>query len=182
MILVEPSLQYLPSYIAALQRGWNPDNTRDVRFEELRRIREDPQTFLALLDNPEGRDPLYQMPDGSFVPRLPGFHRWMWDGEFAGDIGIRWQPGTAELPPQCLGHIGYSVVPWKRGRGYAKAALALMLAEARTCGLPYVKITTDLGNLASQRVILANGGVLVERFHKGPAYGDREALRYRITV
>jgi predicted acetyltransferase len=40
----------------------------------------------------------------------------MWDGDFAGAINLRWQPGTAELPPHCLGHIGYGVVPWKRGR------------------------------------------------------------------
>ena len=29
-------------------------------------------------------------------PRLPGFVRWMWDGELAGSINLRWQPGTGE--------------------------------------------------------------------------------------
>ena len=61
--------------------------------------------------------------DGTTVPRLPGYLKWMWDGEFCGVIGFRWQPGTEALPPTCLGHIGYAVVPWKRGRGYATAAL-----------------------------------------------------------
>ena len=55
----------------------------------------------------------------------------MWDGEFCGSIGFRWQPGTSTLPPYVLGHIGYAVVPWKRGRGYATQALALLLPEAR---------------------------------------------------
>jgi predicted acetyltransferase len=41
----------------------------------------------------------------------------MWDGEFCGSIGLRWLPGTEELPPHCLGHIGYAVVPWKRRLG-----------------------------------------------------------------
>ena len=26
------------------------------------------------------------MPDGSFVPRLPGYRRWLWDGKFCGSI------------------------------------------------------------------------------------------------
>ncbi|CAN5236127.1 hypothetical protein BH09PSE6_BH09PSE6_01870 [soil metagenome] len=30
MILVTPSLEHLPSYAAALERGWGPDNTRPL--------------------------------------------------------------------------------------------------------------------------------------------------------
>ena len=33
-----------------------------------------------------------------------------------------------------------------------------MLGEARAVGLPFVEITTDPDNIASQRVITANGG------------------------
>jgi predicted acetyltransferase len=36
--------------------------------------------------------------DGTRVPRIPGYRRWMWDGEFCGSIGFRWQPGTEALP------------------------------------------------------------------------------------
>ena len=98
-----------------------------------------------------------------------------------GTIGFRWSaPGTPDLPPTCLGHIGYAVVPWKRGRGYATAALAQMLPLARECGLPYVYVTTQPDNVPSQRVILANGGVLVERFTQLDAHGGGGALRYRI--
>ena len=92
--------------------------------------------------------------------------RWLWDGEFCGQIGFRWQPGTEALPPHCLGHIGYAVVPWKRQRGYATRALALLLPEVRKEGLAYVELTTDPDNLPSQKVITGNGGVLVERFAK----------------
>ena len=66
--------------------------------------------------------------------RLPGFSRWIWDGEFCGSIGFRWQPGTEVLPPHCLGHIGYAVVPWKKRRGHATRALAAMLPLARAEG------------------------------------------------
>ena len=53
---------------------------------------------------------------------------------------------------------GYSVVPWKRRRGYASAALAQMLGHARAEGLDYVHVTTIPENAASQRVIAKNGG------------------------
>jgi predicted acetyltransferase len=43
-------------------------------------------------------------------------------------------------------------------------------------GLPFVEIVTDLANIASQRVILANGGMLVERFVKPPLFGGRPGL------
>jgi predicted acetyltransferase len=116
------------------------------------------------------------------VPRLPGYRRWMWDGEFCGSIGFRWQPGTSALPPHCLGHIGYSVVPWKQRLGHATRALALLLPDVRKEGLAYVELTTDPDNLPSQKVITANGGVLVKRFRKEPAYGQAEALLFRIPL
>ena len=50
-----------------------------------------------------------KLPDGSFVPRIPGITRWMWDGQVCGSINFRWQVGSTELPPNCLGHIGYEV-------------------------------------------------------------------------
>src|SRR5215468_7522048 len=103
----------------------------------------------------------------------PASSRWMWDGEFCGSIGLRWQPGTEVLPPHCLGHIGYAVVPWKQGRGYATDALHEVLREAKAEGLRYVDITTAPENLASQRVIQRHGGVLVEEFVTPLALGGR---------
>jgi predicted acetyltransferase len=150
--------------------------------EELRRIESDAEAFVASLEDREAKGAPVKLPDGSVVARIPGFHRWMWDGEFAGSIGFRWQPGTTTLPPHCLGHIGYAVVPWKQRRGYATRALQLLLPEAAAEGLPYVEITTDPENFASQRVIAANGGILVEQFTKPPQFGSKPGLRYRITL
>lgn len=181
MLLVRPSLEYLPGYIAALERGWSPDTTRiEAAAEELIEIEQSPEAFFARLDDPEAKAGPVRLPDGTLVQRLPGLHRWLWDGEFSGSIGFRWSPGTPALPPTCLGHIGYSVVPWKRGRGYARAALEQILPEARERNLPYVELIANVDNVASQRVILANGGVLIERFAKEPSLGGGEALRFRI--
>jgi len=182
MVLVKPSREYLPGYLDALKRGWSPDNMRAAaRPEELEWIERDSGSFMESLEDIAKAGPV-RLPDGSFVERLPCIHRWMWDGDFAGGIDFRWQPGTPELPPTCLGHIGYSVVPWKRNRGYATEALRLILPEARRLGLPYVEITTDEENVASQRVIVANGGTLVEKLNKGPAYGNAGGLRFRVVL
>jgi hypothetical protein len=43
------------------------------------------------------------------------------------------------------------VVPWKQRLGYATRALAQLLPEARSVGLPFVDITTEPENIASQR-------------------------------
>lgn len=86
------------------------------------------------------------------------------------------------MPSYVPGHIGFSVVPWKRGNGYATQALDLMLGEAKGQGLPYVELTVDPENIASQKVIAACNGVLIERFRKPAAYGSAETLRYRIQL
>lgn len=74
------------------------------------------------------------------------------------------------------------MVPWKRRLGYATRALQLLLPEVPREGLPYVELTTDADNLASERAIRANGGELVERFSKPAGYGGAESLRFRIAV
>ena len=182
MQLVRPGPEHLASYVAALERGWSADNERGVEAarEELSRIHADATAFLASMEDREAKGPPITLPDGSVVKRLPGFRRWLWDGEFCGSIGVRWQPGTTALPSYCLGHIGYAVVPGKQRLGYAKSALRLILPEAKAVGLPYVKITTDPDNIASQRVIEANGGILVEHFIKPQQFGCKPGLRFRI--
>ena len=181
--LLWPSMESLSAYADALERGWSPDNLRpEARPEELDEIARDPETFLAMQVDPEAKGPAVTLPDGTSVKRLPGYERWIWDGEFCGTIGFRWQPGTEALPSYVLGHIGYAVVPWKRNRGYATRALALLLPECARQGLAWVELTTDESNGASRRVIEANGGVIVERFDKPAGYGGAPSLRYRVAL
>ncbi|MDR1598501.1 MAG: GNAT family N-acetyltransferase [Oscillospiraceae bacterium] len=77
------------------------------------------------------------------------------------------------------GHIGYSVRPSERRKGYAKAMLRLCLDYAGRFGLDKVLITCRDDNEASRRVILSCGGV----FERTAVKDDGEVMeRYWIAV
>lgn len=56
------------------------------------------------------------------------------------------------------GHIGYSIRPDERGKGYSKQQLRLALQESRRLGLTRVLLTCREDNLPSRRCIEACGG------------------------
>ena len=156
--LVEPSLERLPGYVAALEAGWSPNTQRDVSAEELAAIRSDAAAFVRQF---VGLGPgTVTLADGTTTPRLPGPTFWIWDGDFCGSINLRFVPGSEVLPPHVSGHVGYAIVPWKRNRGHARQALRMLLPIAHELGLPRLLITCDDDNVASRRVIEAVGGVL----------------------
>jgi len=156
--LRKPTLDDLDGYAAALRRGWSPTTIEDVSRQELEKLEAGP---VAYLDNLLAQDGVIPLPDGTSAPRLPSRLFFIDDGEFCGRINLRYAPGTTDLPPYVSGHIGYTVVYWKSGRGYATEALRQLLPLAREVGLPFVTITCDTDNYASRRVIEKNGGVLV---------------------
>ena len=56
------------------------------------------------------------------------------------------------------GHIGYSVCPSERKKGYATQMLRLVLPECKRLGIDKVLVTCEQGNEGSKRTILNNGG------------------------
>lgn len=78
------------------------------------------------------------------------------------------------------GHIGYSVRPSERRKGYAKEMLRMALPFCRELGLDKVLITCLDGNLGSEKTILANGGVYESTVHE--PNDDRDLKRFWITL
>ena len=58
------------------------------------------------------------------------------------------------------GHIGYSIRPSERGKGYAKEALRQGLQVAKEKNIKKALVTCSVNNPASRAVILANGGLI----------------------
>ena len=83
------------------------------------------------------------------------------DKKILGTTEIRHDLGNDVLR-EYGGHIGYTVCPGERGKGYGTAILRLALEECRISGLDRVMLTCSENNAASIRVIEKCGGVLTE--------------------
>lgn len=76
------------------------------------------------------------------------------------------------------GHCGYTVRPSERGNGYAKDMLRLNIQNAKKLGIPKILITCHSDNLASEKTVIANGGI----FEKIMEVDGTEIKRYWINV
>jgi predicted acetyltransferase len=82
---------------------------------------------------------------------------WYVEGvEYFGRLAIRHR--LTDFLRDSGGHVGYDVRPTARRRGYATAMLREALPMAWALGLDQVLITCDTDNVASRKVIEANGG------------------------
>ena len=79
------------------------------------------------------------------------------DQKLIGNINIRY-PYLDYV--QIHGHIGYSVRPSERRKGYATKMLKLALEYCATAGLDKVLLTCDKSNIASSKTIKKCSGVL----------------------
>ena len=84
------------------------------------------------------------------------------DGRIVGFLCLRHKLEYDDDDPEFASHIGYSVRPSERRKGYAKAQLQLALEKAKACGLTSVRLVCRDINTGSRRTILAAGGVYVD--------------------
>ena len=146
-----------------------PTSAYAVQIAEFR------QEFLDANSSMDGTGPLRRMEDTEmyiercmngenpdFVPenRVPAtqflFIRTA-DNRLVGMIQVRHY--FNELLEKYGGHIGYSIRPGERRKGYAKEMLKMALSFCKEINLDRVLITCIDGNIASEKTILANGGV-----------------------
>jgi predicted acetyltransferase len=96
---------------------------------------------------------------GGHVPQTTLW--WVSGSEYLGRISIRHRL-TARLT-EIGGHIGYDIRPSARKLGHATAMLAAALPVARALGIDPALLTCDEDNVASRKVIEANGGVVEDK-------------------
>ena len=84
------------------------------------------------------------------------------DGRTVGALVLRRSLEYDDDDPEFSSHIGYSVRPDERGKGYAREQLRLGLQAARRNGLGTVRLVCLDTNIGSIRTILSNGGVYID--------------------
>lgn len=150
-ILIKPSEEYASQIAEYRQDFINADSSMDgTGF--LRRMAE-PMEYIKScreFENPE------TVPQG-LVQATQFMYLRKSDKRVVGMIQIRHY--FNEHLEKYGGHIGYSVRPSEQRKGYAKAMLKAVLPFCREIGLERVLITCKEANTASEKTILANGGV-----------------------
>ena len=107
------------------------------------------------LKNNQDHEMGINLPEG-WVPdiQLVAFSK---DGQAVGFLNIRLCLNDFLLEEG--GHIGYSIRPSERGKGYAKESLRQGLQVAKEKNIKKALVTCSTENPASRAVIVANGGL-----------------------
>ncbi|MGE4131846.1 MAG: GNAT family N-acetyltransferase [Bdellovibrionales bacterium] len=166
--LVAPTEELVPSYldfIAEMEKAGEK-----IWLDNLPRAEEDHAAFVDRLLKGETHPEENKVPESIFWAVL--------DQTVVGKLGFRHR--LNDNLRDFGGHIGYEVRPSFRNRGIAKQMLSQVLSTARAKEIGQLLLTCAPDNTASNRTILANGGVLekTEFVRKW----DRQTNYYWITV
>ena len=158
LVLLRPTAEYAKQIMECkkeyLAAGSSMDGCGSMRRTD------DPMEYIekcALEENPE------TCPD-SLVPATQFMLVRKADNKVLGFLQVRHE--FNDYLSKYGGHIGYSVRPSDRRKGYAKVMLKMALPFCREIGLDKVLITCMDGNIGSEKTILANGGVYEYTIHE----------------
>lgn len=158
LVLLRPTAEYAEQIMACkkeyLAIGSSMDGCGPMRRTD------DPMEYIekcALEENPETCP-------ASLVPATQFMLVRKADNKVLGFLQVRHE--FNDYLSKYGGHIGYSVRPSERRKGYAKAMLKMALPYCREIGLDRVLITCTDGNIGSEKTILANGGVYESTVHE----------------
>ena len=157
-ILIRPTDEYA-SQIAEYRQEFLDEGGSMDGCGPLRRI-DDPHEYLKLCKDYESEEdvPAHLVPATQFI-----FVRKS-DNRLLGMLQVRHK--FNDYLEKYAGHIGYSVRPSERRKGYAKEMLKMALPFCREIGLDKVLISCIDGNIGSEKTILANGGVYESTVHE----------------
>lgn len=149
MQLVLPDIKYKESYLKALEE--TKDEPGRSRFAEPATNQSFEEFVAHLIGQSE--------PANAVEGKVPATTLWLVDNdEFIGRVQIRHELNDALRKDG--GHIGYIVRPSKRRMGYGTKILKLGIQRAKEMGINTILVTCDVTNIASSKIIQANGGAL----------------------
>ena len=171
--LIIPTMEYADEIRAYRQEFFDFESSFDG-CGSLRR-HENPEDWLEMNRLLSSRDTL---PEEKYVVSTQFIYVRQSDNKIVGMIQVRHY--LNDYLRKIAGHIGYSVRPSERRKGYAKAMLADSLDFCRELGLDKVMVSCADDNVGSRKTILSNGGV-----YDGTVFDeeDNENIeRYWITL
>jgi predicted acetyltransferase len=174
--LVAPSLRHARSHVAALREGFRRGAQDRLSEWRIKQIEADFARYIEAITAQTGS---VRLPTGETVPKVPFSVFWLVEGDaFIGEASIRHELNAHLLKEG--GHVGYGIRPSRQRQGYGKLILALALEQCRLLGIERVLVTCFADNVASARIIEANGGAL-ENVIADPA-GRGPLRRYWISL
>ncbi|MBR0439125.1 MAG: GNAT family N-acetyltransferase [Clostridia bacterium] len=159
VFLAAPSMEYADEIRAFREEILMYDNDISDRFAGCFHMEKCsyPEKWIEICD--KLRDPAKCREFGVIVPS----HEYLLvhdaDRRILGIIDIR-EHIDHPILREYGGHMGYTIRPTERGKGYGKEMLRLALEKARDMSIRRVLVTCDADNHSSEAVILANGGLL----------------------
>ena len=171
-ILRRPTSEYANQIAKYRQEFLNAGDSMDG-CGPLRRL-EDPEEYIKVCKDYESTKEI----SAKLVPATQFLFIRKSDNRLVGMIQIR--HCFNDYLEKYAGHIGYSVRPSERRKGYAKQMLQMALPYCREIGLDKVLITCMDGNIGSEKTILANGGVYESTVHEPNS--DRDLKRFWIEI
>lgn len=164
IFLARPHLQYKESFIATMREHEKEGKPPRWSFSALE---EHFDEYIEMILQNESE------PMPGYVPQTS---YWLIvNQQYAGRLEIRHKltPALEKFG----GHIGYEIRPSFRKKGYGTLQLKLCLPYVWEMGIVRALITCDDDNIASQKIIEANGGILQDKVDNG-----RDTLTRRYWV
>lgn len=171
-ILIRPTGEYA-SQIAEYRQEFLDSGDSMDGCGPLRRF-ENPEEYIQVCKDYE--DP--EKVPSNLVPSTQFLFIRKSDNRLVGMIQVRHR--FNEYLEKYAGHIGYSVRPSERRKGYAKEMLRMALPFCQDVGIFKVLVACIDGNIGSEKTILANGGVYESTVREPNR--DRDLKRFWITL
>lgn len=166
--LVFPTMRVHGSFVAAMEelraQGHGAPGDQSTAGRELRAFGgrwQEADEFRGYLRSLREQESDEYAQQAGLVPQTALW--WISGDDYLGRIDIRHR--LTDRLREYGGHIGYDIRPSARRRGHATAMLAAALPVAHGLGIDPALLTCDEDNIASRKVIAANGGVLAGNFH-----------------